>query len=214
MTNDQIVDDNTGDEETGARSRTRSGGAGAGADEGEQFDAAGISEAVYRSMLPSDERAFRAELEIWHPSLDADRYLARRGYPRCWVFTAALVFAVGHTEYARALLESLRRTSTRLATYDVDHALRFAVGDLSGLEAESWRATVCTAGGGLWFFGPQTMTRAFGLGLTVAFVSPETARNVVDLVQRADPGAFERQLAAARHVMKVHPLSLILTPTP
>ena len=165
-------------------------------------------------MLPAEERAFRAELELWHPSLDAERYLARRSYPRCWVFTAALVFAVAHTEYARALLESLRLIQPRLATSDVNHALAFAAEDLSELAADSWRITVCWAGGNLWFFGAQTMIRAFALGLTVAFVSPETARNVVDVVRSADPEAFERQLAGARLVIRCHPLSLTLTPTP
>ena len=101
-------------EETGPELCARSGGADAGKDSEAQFDATAIAEEVYRAMLPSEERAFRAELELWHPRLDAERYLARRSYPRCWVFTAALVFAVAHTEYARALLESLRVKQLRL----------------------------------------------------------------------------------------------------
>lgn len=198
-------------EETTAESCPRPWGAGA--DQVTQFDGAAVAEAVYRSMLPRDDGAFRAELELWHPQLNPDRYLALRGYPRCWVLTAALVFAVSHAEYARALLESLRtETTARLRERDDDMALRVADGPLSQLDAESWRIVLCRTGADLWFLGPQSMNRAFALGLNLAFVSPGAARDVIGVVRSANPMAFDRQLASARHVMSDHPLSLVVLP--
>ena len=56
------------------------------------------------------------------------------------------------------------------------------------------------------------MNRAFALGLNLAFVCPGAARDVIGVVRSADPMAFERQLASARHVMSDHPLSLVVMP--
>lgn len=83
---------------------------------------------------------------------------------------------------------------------------------LSQLDAESWRIVLCRTGADLWFLGPQSMNRAFALGLNLAFVCPGAARDVIGVVRSADPMAFERQLASARHVMSDHPLSLVVMP--
>jgi hypothetical protein len=203
----------TGREEKTAESRLRPGGTGDGADRVTQLDAAPIAEEVYRSMLPRDDRAFRTELALWHPELNPERYLALRRYPRCWVLTAALVFAVSNAEYARALLESLRLGSTvHLEDRDDDMALRVADGPLAQSDAEGWRIALCRTGADLWFFGPQSMNRAFALGLNLAFISPGAARDIVGVVRSADPVVFERQLASARRVISGHPLSLVVMP--
>ncbi len=91
-------------------------------------------------------------------------------------------------------------------------ALRVADRSLSQLDAESSRIVLCRTGADLWLLGPQTMNRAFSVGLNLAFVSPGAARDVVGVVRSADPVTFECQLASARHVMSDHPLSMLVMP--
>src|SRR3989304_1150712 len=71
--------------------------------------ALGISEKLFRVMLPQSEAEFREELLVWHPQLNARRYLVSRSFPRCWVVTASLIVATAFPEYAQLLLHSLRQ---------------------------------------------------------------------------------------------------------
>src|SRR3990170_3285420 len=78
-----------------------------------------ISEKLFRVMLPQSEVEFREELHVWHPELDARRYLVSHSYPRCWIVTASLIFATAFTEYPQALLDSLRQRPDTVREIDL-----------------------------------------------------------------------------------------------
>jgi len=166
-----------------------------------------IAEELFRSMLPESEAAFREELQLWHPKLDAGRYLASQTYPRCWVVTAALIVATAFPEYALLLLESLRQRPDTLRAVDVRVAETFEPDAFSSLDKESWRTAICSVGRLLYFFSPQTQTRAFAVGLNFAFVRPEASRAFVDIARTTAQDTYERQVAAAAAVVQRYPLS-------
>jgi hypothetical protein len=167
-----------------------------------------IAEALFRNMLPRSETDFIQELQVWHPGLHPGRYLAEQSFPRCWIVTAAITVAIAHTEYARYLLESMRDGSSLLSDRDL------RVAELSGpelsalLDAGPWRKAICRIGSRMYFFGPQTLTRAFALGLNFAFAQPDAARSFVRVVQSSDRTLFDQMLAGAVFVINRNPVSV------
>jgi hypothetical protein len=177
-------------------------------------DAALIVEELYENMLPRCEVTFRQELNLWHPKLDARMYLdTERRYPRCWTFTASLIFAASFAEYARLLMESLYRDQYPFVR---DMALRRAQGNdwflVSVLNhREHWREVVCGLGTGLYAAGGSGSwhTRVFAVGLFFAFAQPDATRTFVDIVREDITSDHDGQVAAARTVVRRHPRSAI-----
>lgn len=166
-----------------------------------------IAEELFRAMLPASEDAFRQELSLWHPELDPRRYIISNRYPRCWVMTAALICAAEFTEYARFLFESLRQSAAIFHPHDPRIAESIEAGGLSMLKEESWRGAICGLGSFLYFFGPQTLRRAFAVGLNLAFVQPETVRAFVNVVRTTAQEGYDRQVAGAAAVVRQHPIA-------
>lgn len=169
--------------------------------------ASSIAEDLFRDMLPQTEAAFRQELHLWHPELGAGRYLGSRSYPRCWIVTAALIFATAFPEYARFLFESLRQSPDIFHRFDIRKAEAVRPEWASCLNKESWRRAICGVGSQLYFFGPPTLMRAFAVGLNLAFVQPPTARIIVDMVRATAQESHDRQVAAAEALIRRHPIS-------
>ena len=167
-----------------------------------------IAEELFRAMLPASEDAFRQELSLWHPELDPRRYLISDSYPRCWVVTAALIFTVEFTEYARFLFESLRQGAAIICPNDSPRTKSMGEGRLSMLNEESWRGAICGLGSLLYFSGPKNLTRAFALGLNLAFVQSETMRAFVNVVRTTAQEGYDRQVAGAAAVVRQHPIAL------
>ena len=168
------------------------------------------AEALFGAMLPASEDAFRQELSLWHPKLDPRRYLISNEYPRCWVVTAALIFAVEFTEYARFLFESLRQSPDIFHRFDARKAEAVRPEWASSLNKASWRRAICGVGSQLYFFGPQTLTRAFAVGLNLAFVQPVTARIFVEMVRATARESLDRQVAGAAAVVRQHPIASLM----
>jgi len=166
-----------------------------------------VSEELFRGMLPESEGEFRRELRVWHPELDARRYMVSHSYPRCWIVTAALIFASAFTEYGRLLLDTLRQRPDIVREVDVRVAEASGRELLSLLDEAPWRKAICATGSHLYFFSPQTLTRAFGVGLNFAFVQPEATHAFVEIVRSTATATHDRQVAAAEAVIRRHPVS-------
>ena len=168
-----------------------------------------IAENLFRNMLPQSEGEFRQELHLWHPELGAGRYLGSRSYPRCWIVTAALIFATAFPEYARFLFQSLRQSPDIFHRFDVRKAEAVRPEWASSLNKESWRRETCRLGSALYFFGGRRdpLMRAFAVGLNLAFVQPLTARVFVDMVRATAQGSYDVQVAAAEALIRRHPIS-------
>ncbi len=121
--------------------------------------------------------------------------------------TAALIFAVEFTEYARFLFESLRQSAAIIYPNDSPRTESIGEGGLSMLNEESWRGAICEIGSFLYFSGPQNLTRAFAVGLNFAFIQPETVRAFVNVVRTTAQEGYDRQVAGAAAVVRLHPIA-------
>lgn len=172
------------------------------------FQAEAVAEALFRIMLPQSEPEFIRELDIWHPELHPSQYMYGQRFPRCWIVTAAITFAVSYTEYARYLLESLRHEPNMLRDADSRMAEFCGPRLLELLEEDPWRRAICKIGSRLYFLGPETLTRAFAVGLNFAFVQPDAARSFADLIRSNEQTRFDRQVAAAGEIVIRNPISI------
>lgn len=169
------------------------------------------AEALFRNLLPRSEHEFVQELAIWHPELHPSQYSYGQRFPRCWIVTAAITLATAYTEYARYILESLRDEPSLLKDSDANAAEFSGPRLLELLDDDPWRRAICKVGSRLYFFGPETLTRAFAVGLNFAFVQPGAARTFAELVRSSDQAAFDRQVVAAGAVINRYPISIILS---
>lgn len=168
-----------------------------------------IAEELFRSMLPQCEPEFYRELEAWHPELLGIarlEYLRNKSYPRCWIVTASIIFATSYPEYAQHLLTSLRALPEIIVEADAEIAHDCGPKLLGSLNDTSWRWAICRAGSDLYRSGPRTLTRAFGVGLNFAFIQPEVARAVVQILRTTEQRNFDWQVAAAGFVVRRNPI--------
>jgi hypothetical protein len=171
-----------------------------------------IAGELFRSMLPQCEADFLRELEEWHPDLVdlADRMYLRRGsFPRCWVVTAALIFATSYAEYGQWLLGGLRTMPRVIDDRDAEAARACGPRLMATLNESSWRGAICGVGPDLYRGPSKSLVRIFAVGLNFTCMQPGVARSVVQVVQAADTRTYEWQVAAAGLVVRMNPIQAL-----